>query len=452
MKIMKFTPHTPSDVQSMLDVIGLRTIEDLLTDIPKDLLRTELNIPAGLSESELLKDIKNIASVNANLDEFSSYIGAGAYDHFIPSAVSHVTGRSEFYTAYTPYQPEASQGTLQAIYEYQSMLCALTGMDVANASLYDGATAVSDAALVALQSAPAKNEIVITETVHPEYRLVLKTYLAGTKVKIREIPYKDGVADLKHLRDNVSGNTVAVIVQNPNFLGSIEDMVQIESIVHGCGALFVAVVNPVSLGVLKAPGDYNADIAVGDGQPLGNPLAFGGPYLGFMAVKDTLKRKIPGRLVGVTQDHEGRRGFVLTLQAREQHIRREKATSNICSNEALNALTACVYLSLMGKQGMKELAVQNLEKSHYLFDKICTVPGFKPVFTAQFFNEFVIESAYPVKKVMQYLMENKVFGGLVLDKTYKGMKNTFLVCVTETKTKDELDAFVEFLQDISKKV
>jgi glycine dehydrogenase subunit 1 len=430
----------------MLKAIGIDSIEKLVADIPPG-LRHDLNLPHPMSELELLKELRGTAGLNADLDEYASYLGAGAYEHFIPSAVSHIVGRSEFYTAYTPYQPEASQGTLQAIYEYQSLICQLTGMDVANASLYDGASGVAEAALLALNALEGRSEVLVSEAVHPEYRQVLKTYLANRRVVIREISCADGLTDLKALKGKISDKTACVIVQNPNFFGSVEEMTAFETVVHASGALFIAVVNPISLGILKSPGEYNADVAVGEGQPLGNPVSFGGPYLGFLAVKDQYKRKMPGRIVGVTQDKNGRTGYVLTLQAREQHIRREKATSNICSNEALNALTACVYLSLLGKSGMREAAALNLAKSHYLHEKIAAIPGCKPAFKGPFFNEFVVDLPVPLKKITRYLVKNKVIGGLALGKYYTSMKNSLLICVTETKSREDLDRYAELLAE-----
>ncbi len=433
----------------MLKAVGADTVEKLVADIPAALRHGLHGIPRPLSECELLADLRERASRNADSDGFTSYLGAGAYEHYIPSALSHIVGRSEFYTAYTPYQPEASQGTLQAVYEYQSVMCGLTAMDVTNASLYDGGSAVAEAALMALAAREGRSEVIVSELVHPEYRQVLRTYLAQRKVTIREIPHVDGATDLKTLKGRVSGNTAAVIIQSPNFFGSLEDMRACEEIIHKAGALFVAVVNPLSLGVIAPPGEYNADIAVGEGQPLGNPVAFGGPYLGFIAVKDELKRRMPGRMVGVTLDRNGKKGFVLTLQAREQHIRREKATSNICSNEALCALSACVYVSLLGKQGMVELAKLNIARSHYLASKIAAVEGIRVAFKAPFFNEFVVESDVPLKKINRYLLRNKVIAGLDISRFYKGCKNMMLVCATETKSPDDLDRYAELLAEVA---
>ncbi|MFQ6044635.1 MAG: aminomethyl-transferring glycine dehydrogenase subunit GcvPA, partial [Candidatus Poribacteria bacterium] len=337
---------------------------------------------------------------------------------------------------------EVSQGTLQAIYEYQSLICELTGMDVSNASLYDGASALSEAAILTL-NATNRAEIIVSEAVHPEYRTALKTYLHGLGAPVHEIPYaEDGTTDLEELKNAVNENTAGVILQNPNFFGCIERMKEGSEITHSNGALFIACVNPISLGVLKPPGEYNADLAVGEGQPLGNPIAFGGPYLGFFAITQKLMRKLPGRIVGQTKDMQGRRGFVLTLQAREQHIRREKATSNICTNQALNALAACVYLSAMGKSGISEVAQLNLQKSHYAQKRLCELDEFALKFPAPFFNEFLVQCNADPNEINKKLLNKKIIGGLPVERFYPELKNCALFCVTEMRTKDEIDTLV----------
>ena len=387
-----YIPNTLEDEKEMLGVIGVNSIEELFHDIPDDIiLKRKLNINDGMSEMELLKYMKNISDKNTSLDEFTCFLGAGAYDHYIPSVVKHIISKSEFYTAYTPYQAEISQGTLQTIFEYQSMICEITGLEVANASMYDGATACAEAAFMAVDST-RKKKIVVSKTVHPEIRNVLKTYIKFKGIELVEVDMIDGVTDIDKLNSVVDKNTAGVIVQNPNFFGIIEDVTEVEKITHANKAIFIMSVDPISLGILKSPGELGADIAVGEGQGLGNSISFGGPYLGFMAANSKFMRKMPGRIVGQTEDLDGKRAFVLTLQAREQHIRREKATSNICSNQALNALTAAIYLTTMGKKGLKEVAYQSTVKAHYAFNEMTKSGKFKPLFNKPFFKEFAVKA------------------------------------------------------------
>src|SRR3989339_614712 len=384
-----------------------------------------LSLPAPLSEPELLEELKNLSEKNKT----PSFVGGGSYNHFIPSVVKHILGRSEFYTAYTPYQSEISQGILQAIFEYQSMICELTGMDAANASMYDGATAMAEAALLAC-SVTKRDEIVVSKTVHPEYRQVLKTYATGADKKVIEIAFGEST---------ISPNAACVIVQQPDFFGCIVNLDGIAGKLRQNGTLFIVGVNPISLGILKPP---EADIIVGEGQPLGNPQNFGGPGLGIFAVKEKYLRNIPGRLVGKTVDKDGKEAYCLTLQTREQHIRREKAGSNICSNEALCALAAAVYLSSLGAKGLKKVAESCYEKAHYLADKLKDRVLFKK---ALFFNEFAIKVDRPVSEVNQKLLENGIIGGLDLGKFYSTLKNHMLVAVTETTKKEDMDKFVEIV-------
>lgn len=462
---MNFIPNTELEQREMLKEIGVRSLEELLIDIPEELRKVRLNLEEGLSELELLKHLKRLSDKNGNLDDYISFLGAGAYDHFIPSLIKHLTSRGEFYTAYTPYQPEVSQGTLQAIYEYQTLICELTGMEVSNASMYDGASALAEAAFVAI-SQTRKNKIVISKAIHPEYRMVLKSYLRGMNTEIAEVEFNFGSAnstnsnsgqtDIEKLRAVVDEDTAGVLMQNPNFFGCIEPMETVSKLAHSKGALLVASVNPISLGILKPPGEYDADIAVGEGQALGNPISFGGPYLGFFATKQKFIHKLPGRLVGMSQDSQGRRGFVLTLQGREQHIRREKATSNICTNQALNALAACIYLCAIGKNGIKEVAELNLHKSHYAYQKIGSIDGFDSQFEAPFFNEFLIKSPINPDQLNKALLEKQIIGGVPLKRFYPNMpnipnlKNCILFCVTEMRSKEEIDALVDALSDIVK--
>ena len=352
----RYIGNTNDDRDKMLEDIGCKDIASLFKAVPDSvLLKGKLNIPEALSEMELVKHIKSLSDENFNTDDYTCFLGRGAYDHYIPSAIDQLILRQEFYTSYTPYQPEISQGTLQAIFEYQTMISELTGLPVANASMYDGASALAEAAVMSCE-ATRRNEILIANSVHPESRQVLNTYAKFRNIIVKEIQYNNGQTDLDDLNAKINDNTAAVMVQSPNYFGIIEDVEAISEIVHKNKSLLTVSADPVSLAILKSPGEMGADIALGEGQPLGNFLNFGGPYLGFMAVTEKLMRKMPGRIVGQTSDKEGRRGFVLTLQTREQHIRREKATSNICSNQALNALQATMYLTFMGKEGLKEVA------------------------------------------------------------------------------------------------
>ena len=442
----RYIPNTREDQEKMLSAIGAGSVAELFSDIPEDIrLDRDLDLPDAMHEQELVSHMKAIASENVNTADHPGFLGASVYDHFIPSVVGHVISRSEFYTSYTPCQPEISQGTLQAIFEYQTMICRLTGMDVSNASMYDGATAVAEAALMAVRST-GREKVLVSRGVHPQYREVLRTYAVHAGIGIAEVGLSGGMTDLDGLRDALSGEAgvAAVILQSPNFFGVIEDMEAATALAHEYGALTVACVDPVSLAILQPPGEYGADIAAGEGQPLGNPLNYGGPHFGFLAAKQKLVRKMPGRIVGQTADSEGRRGFVLTLQAREQHIRREKAVSNICSNQALNALAATVYLSVMGKQGLKQVAELCLSKSHYAYSKLLATGRFEKVCDAPFFREFAVRSVdEPVATINRRLRDRGMIGGLALERYYPEMKNCWLVAVTEKRTRQEIDAFVE---------
>lgn len=445
---MRYLPNTERDRELMLRAIGVGSVADLFADIPDEVrFRGRLNLPPALSEPELAAHMKRLAARNADADEYACFLGGGAYDHYIPAVVDHVISRSEFYTAYTPYQPEISQGTLQAIFEYQTAICELTGMDVANASVYDGATAVAEAVLMA-HATNGRKRIVVSRAVHPDYRQTLKTYVAGLGLEVVETDLLAGLTSGASLGELVNDDTACVIVQSPNFFGSIEDMAKFADLAHAKGALFVAVVDPISLGLLKPPGEYGADIVCGEGQSLGNPMAFGGPYLGFFATKTELVRRMPGRLVGETVDSRGQRGFVLTLQTREQHIRREKATSNICSNEALCALAALVYLSVMGKRGLKEVAAQSAAKAHYARERIASIPGWSAAFTAPFFKEFVVKAPVDGETVQKQLLTKKILGGTDLGRWYPELKNHLLFAVTEKRSRAEIDALVAALEEV----
>lgn len=442
----RYIPNTDEQQKGMLAYLGLNTIEDLFQDIPAELrLNRSLDIPHALAEIELVKHMRELSSRNCSLEEYACFLGAGAYDHYIPSVVRHILSRQEFYTAYTPYQPEISQGTLQAIFEYQTMICELTGMDAANASMYDGASALAEACAMACQISGRK-EVLAAKTVHPESRFVLNTYAGFNGEKIADIGYVDGRADLEELEGKISKETAAVVIQSPNFFGITEQLREVCELAHRHGALLIVSTDPVSLGILKPPGEFGADIVVGEGQSLGNQLSFGGPYLGFFAVKKEWVRKMPGRIVGQTTDKNGKRGFVLTLQTREQHIRREKATSNICSNQALNALAATVYLTVMGKKGLKEAAELCVQKAHYAYERLIKTGRFTAAFSTPFFKEFVVKSKVPVGELNRNLLDEKIIGGYDLSREYPELGDAWLLAVTEKRTREEIDRLVKTVE------
>ncbi|PYZ94330.1 aminomethyl-transferring glycine dehydrogenase [Salipaludibacillus keqinensis] len=447
MEKFRYLPMTEKDQQDMLEQIGVDQLEDLFQDIPKDVrFQGDLNIEEALDETKLVKEMTRLANKNRNVKDYPSFLGAGVYEHYIPSVVNHMLLRSEFFTAYTPYQPEISQGELQGIFEFQTMICELTGMDLANSSMYDGPTALAEAAMMSAGQTKKKT-ILVSKTVHPEARQVLKSSAKGQNLTVVEIDEKDGMTDLSHLETEYNDDTASVIVQYPNFFGHIEDLEAIEKIAHQGKSLFVVSSNPLSLGVLQPPGVYGADVVVGDAQPFGIPTQLGGPHCGYFAVTKKLMRKVPGRLVGQTTDDHGQRGFVLTLQAREQHIRRDKATSNICSNQALNALGASIAMSSIGKQGLKEMATQNVQKSHYA-KKQLEQQGIEVVSKQPFFNEFVIRLPKSVKEVNKELLEQGIIGGLDLARFYDDKQHLMLVAVTELRTKEEIDQFALVLGGI----
>ncbi|MBT2726559.1 aminomethyl-transferring glycine dehydrogenase subunit GcvPA [Neobacillus sp. BF23-41] len=442
----RYLPMTEQDKKTMLEAIGVSSIDELFSDIPEKVrFKGEYNIKAAKSETDLMKELFKMASRNADLKRNVSFIGAGVYDHYMPVIVDHVISRSEFYTAYTPYQPEISQGELQAIFEFQTMICELTGMDVANSSMYDGGTALAEAAMLSAGHTKRKT-IVVSSAVHPESRDVLKTYAKGQYLNVIEVPVKDGVTDLDALKGLVNEDVAAVIVQYPNFFGRVEPLKELEEIIHANKSMFVVSSNPLSLGVLTPPGKFGADIVIGDAQPFGIPTAFGGPHCGYFAVTTKLMRKVPGRLVGQTTDDQGRRGFVLTLQAREQHIRRDKATSNICSNQALNALAASVAMTALGKKGVREMAAANLQKAHYAKNAFKEA-GFEVVYDGHSFNEFVVKLTKPVKEINQNLLQKGIIGGYDLGRDYSELANHMLIAVTEQRSKEEIDTLVKELGD-----
>jgi glycine dehydrogenase subunit 1 len=441
--LAKYMALTDKDQEHMLQAIGVGSIKDLFADIPAEIyFEDPLNIPSALSEMEVLKKLKKIADKNADLDHQTCFLGAGAYDHYIPAAIGQLLSRQEFYTAYTPYQPEISQGTLQGIFEYQTMICELTGMDVANASMYDGATAAAEAAFMAA-GALRRSEILIAENAHPETKQVLQTYAQFRDIRVNQVACPDGQVNLDDLNSKLNENTAAFILQSPNFFGIIEDIGAVGEMVHDNKSLLIVSADPISLAILKSPGELGADIVVGEGQVLGNPLNFGGPYLGFFAVKEKWMRRIPGRIVGQTKDKKGKRGFVLTLQTREQHIRREKATSNICSNQGLNAMTAAMYMTFMGKEGLRQVAELCAQKAHYTYEQLLKTGEFEPIFNKPFFKEFAVKSKQPVEELNKKLLGERIVGGYDLEKSFPELKDGWLVSVTEKRTKEEIDNFVQ---------
>lgn len=440
---MPYILNTSDDEQAMLKAIGAASVEELFAPIPSDArLHRPLDIPSAMGEIELTQHVAALGRKNKAAGEHVCFLGGGAYDHFIPTVVDTVSSRSEFYTAYTPYQAEASQGSLQAFYEFQTLICQITGMDVANASLYEGGTAVAEAVFMAINVTDRKGKVVVPESVHPEYRQTLATYLTSLGVPLVTIPTPGGYLDPAELKKAVDGTTAAVVVQHPNFFGHLEEVEELVKITRGAGALYVASFDPISTGILKNPGQYDADIAVGEGQCLGTPLGYGGPYLGLMACRSEYVRKIPGRLVGQTTDRTGKRCWALTLQTREQHIRRDKATSNICTNQGLFALRAAVYLAALGPKGLQETAELCLQKSHYLADQLATIPGASLKFDRPFFKEFSVKLPGDVSAMLKKLQAQGYFAGLHAGRWYPGFNDTLTVAVTEKRTKAEMDGLV----------
>ena len=442
---MRYIPNSPDERRAMLESIGAAQIEDLFQQIPAPLrLNSSLGIGEPMSEPDLIAHFRSLASSNAA--DYPSFLGAGAYSHFIPVIIDPLISRSEFFTAYTPYQPELSQGTLQYIFEFQTMVCQLTGMEVANASLYDGSTGLAEAVLMA-QRVTRRDKFLLAETVHPQYREVVEAYTKNLGLQIELVKASEtGAIDVNTLP--VDQTTAAVVVQSPNFFGSIEDLSRIAEAAHQAGALLVvAASEAISFGALKSPGACGADIVVAEGQSLGIPLSYGGPYCGLFATLEKYIRQMPGRLVGETKDNRGTRGYVLTLSTREQHIRREKATSNICTNQGLFALMVTIYLATMGRRGVQEVARQNLQKAHYAAAEIAKLDGYELQFSAPFFNEFVVKTPQKASDIVDRLLAKKIVAGLALDRFYPEMSNSLLVCVTELMKKETIDRFVSALKE-----
>ncbi|OPX18000.1 glycine dehydrogenase (aminomethyl-transferring) [candidate division WOR-3 bacterium 4484_100] len=446
---MHYLPLTPQDETTILKRLGLNSFEELLNQIipPEIQYRGKIGLPDADSEVEVRKVVRSLAKQNLHTDDYISFLGAGIYDHYIPAIIDQIILRSEYYTAYTPYQAEVSQGTLQTIFEYQSAICELTKMDIANASMYDAGSALAEACHMA-HTIKKRKKVILSELIHPFYLKIVHTYLKECDIEIVICPADEGLTNIDKLSKLIDENTDCVCVQHPNFYGNLESVNALEEITHNAGALFIPVVDPISLGVISPPGEYNADIVVGEGQAMGISQGFGGPLLGFLASKKEFVRYLPGRIVGETVDVEGKRGFVLTLQTREQHIRREKATSNICTNEALCALSSLIYLSTLGRQGIKEVACQCFSKSHYLYKHIKNLQGIRPAFSQEFFKEFLVKTEKPADDIIRALIDKKIFAGVALSHFNPEQKNYMLIAVTEKRTRQELDHYIETLSQI----
>ncbi|MCY4017879.1 MAG: aminomethyl-transferring glycine dehydrogenase subunit GcvPA [Chloroflexi bacterium] len=444
---MSYIPHTAVETEQMLTEIGVSSIDELFDAVPAAYRFPRLELPPPMSEMEVAAEMLAISEANDHAGDYAIFRGAGAYHHFIPSAVNHMLLRGEFYTAYTPYQPEISQGTLQATYEYQSMMCALTGMDAANASHYDGATSLAEAVTVALEVTRHKRrKIILSHAIHPQYREVVRTYHQGRDIRIIGDRGRGDVIELVEMLDE---NTAMLAIQYPNFFGQIDNIAALADAVHEVGALLVIVANPMALSLFRSPGELGADIVVGEGQPMGVPLSYGGPYLGYFAVRQKYVRKIAGRIIGETLDADGKRAFVMTLRPREQDIKRERATSNICTNQGLMALSASVYMALMGKNGLRRVGELNYHKAHYAADQINQLDGYAVNTSKTFFNEFVVSCSRPVVDINKALLQEGIIGGYDLGQNYFHLENHMLVCVTETNSKAEIDRLVEVLGGLS---
>jgi glycine dehydrogenase subunit 1 len=442
---MRYTQFTEDQVRQALDTIGARSVDELFRTIPPKLRLTKaLNIPAGISEAELLRDTQELAARNEDASRLSCFLGGGAYDHFIPTIVDSLSAQTEFLTAYTPYQAEASQGTLQLFYEFQTMICALTGMDVANASLYEGASAAAEAVLMA-RAITGRAPVIVSGAVHPDTLRVLRTYTESQDIDIETVPAGDGVIDASALERQLNDKTAAVVIQSPNFFGCVERLDQLIPKIHACGAVAIVATDPIACGLLAPPGALGADIVVGEGQALGIPLQYGGPYLGLLACREKYIRKMPGRIVGATTDVDGRRGFCLVLQTREQHIKRERATSNICTNQGLLAIRASIYMAAMGQKGIAEVAAQCFDKAHYAAERIAGLKGYELRFAAPFFKEFVVRTMRGVEKVLARSRERGMLGGIAMRRFDERLSDCFMIAVTEKRTKEEIDRLVEAL-------
>lgn len=446
---MRFVPQTDDDRREMLREVGVKSVDELFASIPGEALPEKPpQLPEPVSESEITQELGELASVNTSLEESVSFLGAGCYDHYVPAVVDEIFSRGELFSPYTPYQPEVSQGTLQLLFEYQSMLCELFSMDVSNASMYEGASALAEALLMSGRIRRG-SRVLLSSAIHPEYRRVVRTYFSNSETSVEEVPYKDGCTSVEKLKELLDGNVSAVAVSSPNFFGCVEEMEELSRVVRSSGALFVAIVDPISLAILSAPGEYDADIAVAEGQCLGNYPALGGGGFGILATRREFIRQLPGRIVGETTDAEGRRGFVLTLQTREQHIRRERATSNICTNSTLTALRAGAYLSALGYGGLRRVAELCLLKAHFACERICEQTGYERAFSAPFFKEFVIRCPYDVDEIRERLLNRGIHAGVNIGKFYPELGDCLLIAVTEKRTRWEIEQLVEALGTIT---
>ncbi len=446
---MSYISLSDKDKKEMMARLGISSVDELFLAIPENIrLKRELSVPSSLTEIELIQRFEKIAQGNRYKD-FLSFLGAGAYPHVIPYAVDYLSSRGEFVSPYTPYQPEVSQGTLQIIFEFQTLICQLTGMDIANASLYDGASGAAEAVLMA-HRLKGKPKVLVSQTLHPQYKKVIRTYVKNLGIEIEEIKYSDsGQVDSEELKEKLDDRTSAVVIQSPNFMGVVEDIEKISEMTHSSDALSIVVVaEAASLGILEAPGDQGADIVTGEGQSFGIPLSFGGPYLGFMSCSEEFIRQFPGRIAGETKDIEGKRGFVLTLSTREQHIRRERATSNICTNQALCALRATIFLETLGKEGLRELGFQNIQKANYAQEKITRIKGIERKFSGSVFNEFVVSFSGDLSKIEHALRERNILAGISIGEFYPELKNCLLVCVTDIHRKEDIDVLVASLEEV----
>ncbi len=444
---MRYLPHTDTDVQQMLDKIGVSEINELFSGIPDDCrLKKPLDLAPAKSESEVLAFLRNLSEQNSQVSDWDSFLGGGAYNHFIPAVIDQLVSRSEFYTAYTPYQPEISQGTLQAIFEFQTLICQLTGMDVANASMYDGASACAEAVLLTIRAGKKRKKVLLSQALPPQYRETVATYCRYLNVELISVPISAGSTDIVKLEELLDDQVASVVVGYPNYFGQIEDLATIADMTHAAGARLVATVaEPLALALYKSPGELGADVVVGEGQSFGIPLSYGGPGIGFFAVRKKDMRVLPGRLVGQTTDQDGKRGFVLTLATREQHIRREKATSNICSNQGMCILMVGIYLALHGKQGLRKLAEINYAKAAYAREKISQIDGFEVKFSGPSFNEFVVTSSEPVAELKKRLEQQGILAGVSLGRDYSELKDGLLICVTEQNSREQIDRLVAAL-------
>jgi len=446
--MVSYLVHSEDDRKKILKTLGIGDVRRLFDFIPKNILEPTISTSGGLNEKQLRDKLDKLSSLNNPLSSFSSFLGGGAYNHYIPQAVEDLCSISQFYTAYTPYQAEISQGTLQYIFEFQSLVCRLTGMGIANASMYDGGSALAEAVLLASRVSK-KNKVILAGTINPQYRETVKTYLYGLEIDIEEVNHKEGITDLNNLENAIDNNACAVAIQNPNFFGCFEDVFKIKQLLKSHpDCLYIICTNPLSLALLKPPSEYGADIVVGDGQCFGSPLSFGGPYLGYFAARKKYLRQIPGRIVGKTVDKDRKDAYVLTYQTREQHIRKTKATSNICSNHSLNALAATVYLSILGERGLKDLANICIQRANYFGQKLSEITNFKQKFKTKFFNELVINTGPDTDKIVGRLYKSKILGGIKLGRYYRELSDSILVSFTEMNSKDDIDKYLNILKKL----